>query len=153
VTIIDEFDSFVFERDQDAAIKISAILDLEKLIMFSGSEFQNHHRKFLQEFLNCSFVDLSMRSMLKSKPVLEKKLVFTSISEQRNAIVNTADERTLKAPVIIIQQHACETLIGKLRKLKIRVENLGACDFTQIPAVMRTFTVAGSFRYPVFVIT
>ena len=81
-----------------------------------------------------------MRSLLKSKPVLERKEVFTSVNDYRNAILNKAEERTLKAPFIIIQHQPCDTLIGKLRKLKMRVENLGLFEATQISAVIKTFT-------------
>jgi len=71
--------------------------------MFSGSEFQNHHRQFIARFTHSTFIDLSMKSLLKAKPIFEGKFVFTSVKEFREAIIRDVNEKTYKTPVIIIQ--------------------------------------------------
>jgi hypothetical protein len=73
-----------------------------------------------------------MKSLIKSRPQLENIKVFTSIKEYRNTILKEIENKTLKTPVVIIQKKPCETLIAQIVKLKIRVENLGACIPTQI---------------------
>ena len=102
MTIIDEFDSYVFGRALDSIKKMQVINKSEKIIMFSGSNFQKHHKRFLTEILRAEFVDLSNRNLQKTKPNLEKIEFFTSIKNYRESIVNFVEEQTIKTPVIII---------------------------------------------------
>jgi hypothetical protein len=48
-----------------------------RLVMFSGSEFQKPHKRFLQEVLKCLYIDLSVKTVKKSSPALERTIAFT----------------------------------------------------------------------------
>jgi hypothetical protein len=110
VVIIDEFDSFIFERQKQDASRLMLIYLSWRLVMFSGSEFQKPHKRFLQEVLKCLYIDLSVKTVKKSSPALERTIAFTSVKDYRDAIAKLVEEKTLKTPVIIIMNKTCDTL-------------------------------------------